>query len=263
MSKPSKSWIPSSNPSPGMNVPFDRPNTREWNVNTPKMSPNDSQGNPTNRSNAMLISGGGKKIGLWVNNITTDFSLSGSVAQSQNKQQFFPHNFTQPTISISGQSPNGYEFGRLGEVVRESHKLAIDDGDRGLNDQYRAVKFVKYGKDYVSNHGGEAGSRYESRAGVKNRNTKGRSSKMIVYGYIANMNRGTERHLVAFDWSFELIVLKAVNFMDLRDDGLNGNLIKVVRTIEDSLSKADKAVPETDPFKAYADAQNGGNEPNS
>ncbi len=252
MSKPSSSWIPKSDPSLGMNAPFDKPNSREWNVNSPSMKPNDSSGNATNKSNAMLVSANNRRIGLWVNDITTDFNLLGSVAQSQDKQQFFPHNFAAPRITISGQCPNSYEFGRLGEVVREAHRYAIDDGDRGLDDKYRAVRFIKYGLDYKPRNG-TAGASSKSRTGKENRTTKGVPSRIVLDGYVSGMQRGAERYEVAYNWQFEFVVLRAANMLGLQDPVLNSSLIKVVKTIEDALSNASLAQPGVDPFVAYND----------
>ena len=155
---------------------------------------------------------------------------------------------------ISGQAPNGYEMGRLAEVIRESHQLAIDDGDAGLGDQYRAVRFMKFGKTYTPNYKGVAGSNATARTGRRNRTNKGLSSQITVDGYISGITRGAERYLVAYDWQFELVVLRSVSMLGLRDPALDSQLIKVVKTIEDALVNADRAVPEIDPFGAYSSA---------
>lgn len=252
MAKSSKSWIPSGEPSDGMMAPYNKPRTDEWNVNSPDFSP-DNRGEPANGANAMLRDAKGRRIGLFVNDITTDFNLAGSQAQSAGKQQFFPRNYAAPRVMISGQAPNGYEFGRLSEVVRESHLMAIDDGDRGLDDQFRAVTFMTFGKDHVPKFG-DAGANQAARQGRKYRTTKGVPSRIVLDGYITNMVRGAERHMVAYDWQFELVVLRAKSLLALPDSKLNRTLVKTVQTIEDALSKTKSASPSVDPWAAYNDS---------
>lgn len=252
MSKPSKSWVPKGEPSDGMSAPYNRPRSKEWNVNSPDRSP-DANGNVANGANAMLKAADGRRIGLFVNEISTDFNLSGTLAQSPGKQQFFPHNYAAPRVMISGQTPNGYEFGRLSEVVRSSHLMAIDDGDRGLDDQFRAVTFMTFGRRHIPQFG-DAGANQKTRQGRKYRTTKGVPSRIVLDGYITSMARGAERHLVAYDWQFEFVVLRASNMIGLPDSKLNRDLVKTVQTIEDALSGAKSATPNVDPWKAYNDS---------
>jgi hypothetical protein len=237
-----------------MNAPYDKPKSREWNVNSPNLAP-DQNGQPANKANAMLKSANGQRIGLFVNEIVTDFNLAGSVAQSSSKQQFFPRNYAAPRVQISGQAPNGYEYGRLAEVVRASHLQAIDDGDRGLDDQFRAVTFMTFGKRHVPQFG-EAGANQRARQGRKSRTTKGIPSRIVLDGYITNMVRGAERHLVVYDWQFEFVVLRASSMIGLPDSALNRDLVKTVQTIEDALSKAKTATPSVDPWAAYKESYN-------
>lgn len=251
----SKSWTPGSTPSDGMNARYDRPNNKEWDVNSPKLSP-DEGGQRANGANALLRAADGRTIGLFVNEISTDFNLAGTVAQSQDKQQFFARNYAAPRVLISGQAPNGYEYGRLAEVVRRSHRDAIDDGDRGLSDQFRAVTFMTFGNTHRDRYG-DAGANVKSRMGERARTTKGKPSRIVLDGYISSMTRGAERHLVAYDWQFEFVVLRAANMIGLPDSSLNRDLVKNVQTIEDALAKAPSATPTVDPWQAYNETANG------
>jgi len=256
MPKQSRSWIPSSLPSDNMSIPFDKPKG-EWNVKSPNLPPNNSSGELTNRANAVLIGANNKRIGLFVNQIETEFSLAGEVAQSQSQQQFFPHNFTQPRLRISGQAPNSYEFGRLGEMVRESHRAAIDDGDRGLSEAYRKVEFKYVGGDKnaksYNRRGPIAGNASRERTGSLNRTTKGQPSRIHLQGFVSNMQRGAERFNVAYDWSFEFVVLRAVSFIGIHDATLTTALNKINATIEESLAGIANASSTIDPFDAYGD----------
>lgn len=104
------------------------------------------QGEPTSKANGFLFidksSGGlpkgkksflnpasapskGTKGGrrLWVYEIQTGFSLSGTTGQSINARTFFPRNRVQQSITVLCQCPNQQNYAETVEWIRSTHKL--------------------------------------------------------------------------------------------------------------------------------------------
>src|SRR4051794_32460385 len=73
--------------------------------------------NSTNHT-ARLTSPSGAKAYLWVHDIVMNFQVAGAYAQSHRWRQWYPRNFVQPRITITGQTPNQREYGRLCEFIR-------------------------------------------------------------------------------------------------------------------------------------------------
>jgi hypothetical protein len=64
-----------------------------------------------------------KSINMWVFDVSVDFGLSGSTAQSSGTRSFFPRNLTQPSIHISVQCPTQRHMAELAEFVRTTQKF--------------------------------------------------------------------------------------------------------------------------------------------
>lgn len=61
------------------------------------------------------------KVKLWVQDVSTGFSLNGSVAHSQNTRSFFPRNRVQQSIMVSCQFPNQTLYADAAEWIRKRH----------------------------------------------------------------------------------------------------------------------------------------------
>jgi hypothetical protein len=89
----------------------------------------------SNDYTAYLEDQDGPRQYLWVHEITMNFQISGTYAQSHKHRSWYPRNFVQPTVGITGQMANQESFGDFVLFVREcQHKsLRWDDSDNRMN----------------------------------------------------------------------------------------------------------------------------------
>lgn len=102
-----------------------------WGVATPNVSADNST-----TWNVRLTLPYGGSISLWAETFVTAFQMGGTTAQSQYMRQFFPHNFMQPSITISGTMPNQYQYNRLAAFVRASHFEAVNFSTTTMRERY-------------------------------------------------------------------------------------------------------------------------------
>jgi hypothetical protein len=164
---------------------------------TPDVRP-DENGQGRNKSNAYLENWRGQRIYMWLNEITSNFSMAGSTAQSKRKREFYAHNFVQPAIGLAGQTPNTYQFNRLSEFIRESHLDAMNDGDKLL-----LLRVIARGEDFPEG----------ARA-----NIRGKRQHIAVDGYINTADRGAERFVNAPDFNLEFTVSRVHKLLGIQDD---------------------------------------------
>jgi hypothetical protein len=77
-------------------------------------------GNPPSANGFMTHSG--NTVSMYVFDVSIDFGLSGSTAQSSGTRSFFPRNLTQPSIHIAVQCPTQRHMAELAEFVRMTQK---------------------------------------------------------------------------------------------------------------------------------------------
>lgn len=210
------SWVPSGN-----SIPIDKPNNNQEEivgVNAPALSP-DINGEGANGSNACLEIEGNdssiQRLYLWVNNVESAFTVSGSVAQSVARRQFFPRDFAQPALMISGQTPNQYEYGRIAEFVRQSHLNVINPsfGGTGLGLVTLTV--------------------FTDQKPTKFPMVKGPHQNLRIRGYVSSIERATERFVNAPDFKFEFIIAEATKFLGLQDQIQVGTeLVSIVDALD-------------------------------
>lgn len=180
--------------------------TGDFWVTHPQMRP-DENGESRNGANAYLENVKGQRVWLWVNDITSDFAMSGETAQSRNRREFFAHNFAQPSMTVNCQTPNSYEYNRLGEFIRDSHQ-------KGFANQGHVLKF----KLAPSGYG-------------PHRTAKGIHSGIFVEGHILNASRGAERWVNAPDFQFSFAISKATQFLHLNDEYVYANKLRTIMGI--------------------------------
>jgi hypothetical protein len=163
-------------------------------VRLPDFPPDSPSGHSRNQSNAYLEDHDQNRVFMWVNEYASDFAMAGSTAQSKKRREFFPHNFTQPSMTISGQTPNQYEHARLAEFIRKSQKECI------IHDTHTL--------DLVIQGGGTK---------TKQEVVKGVRDPVLLTGYISNAQRTAMVGENAPDFSFQFVVLKASKFIGLHD----------------------------------------------
>lgn len=181
------SWVPG-----GLQQPIDR----GYSVRSPDFRP-DQGGEAINGANALLEKGDGSRVFLWVNNVESAFAMAGNTAQSHRSRRFYPHNFTQPSVTISGQTPNQYEYGRLAEFVRSAQL-------RSLNDDQALLTFKLF-------EGGGAGITNDNPA------IRGKHQQIAIRGYVTRVDRITERFINAPNWTMEFVITEAQSFLGLHD----------------------------------------------
>lgn len=76
-----------------------------------------------------LLSKGQQKVYLWVYEVQTGFSMSGTRGQSFRTRSFFPRNFVQPSFTVMCQSPNQENYANVIEFMRD----AQTDIDSNIN----------------------------------------------------------------------------------------------------------------------------------
>ncbi len=176
-------------------------------VTHPQLRPEDDKGRSMNKSNAYLENVKGERVWLWINDITSDFAMSGTTAQSHKRREFFAHNFTQPSLNINCQTPNSYEYNRLGAFIRDAQL-------KGLSHQGNVLKLRV------------APGGYEAK-----KNVKGTHRGIYVDGYIINSVRGAERWVNAPDFQFSFVISHAHNFLGLQDQDVKSQQLRTIMGI--------------------------------
>lgn len=187
-----KSWTPDADRGFGGRI------DKGYFVKSPDVSP-DQRGESSRRSNAYLRDSDDNRVWMWVNDINANFAMSGSTAQSKKLRSYFPHNFAQPSITLSGQTPNQYQYNRLAEFVRKCHAQSV------LNSNENTIRLVVLA-------GGEE---------TKRPIVRGHRNSIYLDGYISNMPRRAERFINAPEFQFEFIITKANKFLGLNDQAIN------------------------------------------
>lgn len=194
------------------NASDDAPDIRTgpyW-VTHPQLPPEDARGGRLNNTNAFLENVKGERVWLWINDITSDFAMSGTTAQSRNRREFFAHNFTQPSLNINCQTPNSYEYNRLGAFIRDAQL-------KGLSHQGQVLKFRVAPGGYSAN-----------KNNVGSYTVKGKHEGLYVDGYILNAGRGAERWVNAPDYQFSFVISHAHNFLGLHDQDVQSMKLRTI-----------------------------------
>lgn len=152
-----------------------------YHVNTPDGGP----GRPSeSRFTAYLESDEGHRRYMHVHDIGMNFELSGSYAQSPGFRAFYPHNFVQPRVTISGQTASQADYAGLVEYIRRCQKQALSLGSQDFTTKL------------VIPSGGP---------GKPSHNYTGHS----LTGHIQRIERTAERFVNAPEFQFEFIVVAA------------------------------------------------------
>lgn len=183
-----------------------------------------------NKISGYLASGnGGYQLGLFATSIDMDTELSGSTAQSKFVQDFYPNNFVQPAITVSGWCLDQEDYGTLCEFVHycQTQSLQASAGwpssmtqlvilgrsslasgsaytgtIRGLPDGTDGAN-TKYGP-FTSARAVTA--TYQKGASAYNQSVKGDHDTIIAKGYVATMPRIHQQFEYAVQWQFSFII---------------------------------------------------------
>lgn len=83
-----------------------------------------------------LLTYGENNLYVWAHDISFDFQIAGSYAQSAHFREFYPHHMVQPRVRLVGQCANEWQYGNVAEWVRRSHSYVLrsrtDTGRKNL-----------------------------------------------------------------------------------------------------------------------------------
>jgi hypothetical protein len=137
------------------------------------------------------------RLPIWIEGVSTGYSLSGDYGQTAGSRTFYPHNFSQAPISITGTVANQYEYDKIVHFVRQHHHDALDSWvlspDVGNDEGTQAVEFMM-ASYYVlvgKTRTGEAIYK-EVFGGIPGNSNLG-SNGVHVAGYITSMDAGHQR----------------------------------------------------------------------
>jgi hypothetical protein len=210
------SWNPNSQQG-GPHLPFDR---GFW-ATRPNFPP-DNKGESRNGSNAFLENGRGERVYMWVNEVTANFALSGTTAQSAKRRSFYPHNLAQPSITVGGQTPNTYEYNRLSAFIRDGHLKQV--AGKGDDEGVFALRVYAGGKNTTRDI------------------QRGRRKQISVDGYIQNAAAGATRFINAPPFQFTFIITRAYKFLSLDDDPVAQFRLKQILDLLEEQKVEDKGL---------------------
>lgn len=119
---------------------------------------------------------------MFVHEITMNFELAGSYAQSPQFRAFYPRNFVQPRITITGQTASQADYANLTEFIRKCQRQALTGSDFTTTLVIPQGGPGKSSHDYVGHH---------------------------LQGHIERIERKAERWVNAPEFSFEFVVVTA------------------------------------------------------
>lgn len=134
-----------------------------------------------------------EKLPLWIYDFSADFSATGMEAQSRLRKEFYPRFFTQPRYVIKGQTPNQYEYQRLGTFIRKGMLAQVTSTSGTGNAFFEAfvLRVEGRGVDY------------------RPRTTKGGHAGWTLEGYIEEAPAGGERFKFAPEYEFTFVLANA------------------------------------------------------
>jgi hypothetical protein len=209
-------------------TPLSQPGTQGYDANAPRITGN-RRAAALNAVNAVLTDGMGPgdfEFPVFVTNVETDTSLSGISAQSNMAMDFYPHNFVQPSIKITGVSLDQQDYALLCEFVHSSQRKAVQNGYRNLTQ----LNVLGRSPDPSKTRGIDATRTSGSRVMLSNPaaimpgrrrdpdNSRvqdgtyfnqvmhGSHQPMIAKGYVQQIERAHERFQNAVAWQFEFVI---------------------------------------------------------
>ena len=150
------------------------------------------------------------RLPLFIEGITTGYALSGDYGQAAGSRTFYPHNFSQAPVVISGTVANQYEYDKIVHFVRQHHHDALDSWvlspDVGNDDGTQAIEFIMTGY-YIKVGKTRTGETiYREIFGGIPGNSNFGSSGVHLAGYITSMDAGHERFQFAMPYQISIQV---------------------------------------------------------
>lgn len=142
-------------------------------------------------------------IPIWVYDVTSDFALTGTTAQSLGKRDFYARNFNQPVYNIAGQTHNEFDYGHIAEFIRDAQEACVFGATRTIMQML------------INGHRGadevilQPGTRNERRAPII-RNQRGRRGPLGVQGYVNTIRRAHKQFVNAPEYQFQFIIQRSL-----------------------------------------------------
>lgn len=188
--------------SSGQIYPLQNPIDGGWGVTYKNVNPR--QGNANGRMTNQV----GEEIDFYIEEIETNFAMSGTTAQSRNVRQFMPHNVVQPAIKITGTAPDNHQYNRLASFVRSSHYHALHYGEATRETITTSGKKVKTETVRLWIKNGETPEVWNANGNRKS--VKGVHVPWLVEGYIKSIQAGGERFNFQPKFEFEFYVAESI-----------------------------------------------------
>lgn len=184
---------------------------------------------------------------IWVYDLTSDFSLTGTTGQSVGKRDFYARNFNQPVYNFSGQTHNEHDYGRLVEFVRDAQEACVFSPKRTI---MQVLINGHRGADEVILHPGTDRAR---RAPIV-RGQRGRRPPLGVQGYVNTIRRAHKRWVNAPEYQLQFIIQRSLQgpFRDERTP------VHVLPTNWNAFIKQGSTGFITDPDQVLLNAPKGG-----
>lgn len=141
-----------------------------------------------NRHTAYLDNGVNQRH-MWIHDISMNFQVAGSYAQSPSYRAWYPRNFVQPVIQIVGQTASQADYASLSEFIRQTQLRALRAGnspDEYTPDLNTVLLHIPSGGRGNHKHIGHS-----------------------LHGHIKNIQRISERWVNAPEFRFEFVVTTA------------------------------------------------------
>ncbi len=159
-------------------------------------------------------------IKLWIHQMDFSYAIGGQYAQSVFYREWYPRNMQAPTVRMTGQTANQYQYGRIAEWIRGSQKHCLSP----LKDVKNTVRFEmpSGGIDLV--------------VGATSDDIKGFRHMSLDYeGHIRNIQRRAERFNNRPEFTFDFVITTVNNkkglFMaaEAEADAVKGELAHYMR----------------------------------
>jgi len=168
----------------------------------------------TNNYTAKLTDQFNREIYFWIEDMDITININGSTGQSRSVRQFFPHNLSQPSITIRGRHADSYRRNLFAIFVRESQYNALSSRYYSQDD----ADFDPLIELSINGRKSDEDLRGEANPG-SNTARKGRPHQWVAKGYIKNIQAGAKRFDPAPTFEFEFLVAEMVTGPGRLEDG--------------------------------------------
>lgn len=214
-------------------TPLSQPGTQGFDSNAARIS-GKRRAAALNAVNAVLTDGMGPndfEFPVFVTNVSTDTALSGVSAQSNMAMDFYPHNFIQPAITISGVSLDQQDYALLCEFIHSAQRKAVQNGYRNLTQlnvlgrssdptKTRGIDGTRTSgaRVMLSNPAAVMPGRRRDPDNSRvhdgtyyNQVVHGSHQPIVAKGYVQQITRAHEQFKYAVTWQFQFVIAAMLN----------------------------------------------------